>query len=211
MLNRFLKRMKENQKGITGLETAIILIAFVVVAAVFAYTVLSAGLFSSQKSSEAVYSGLEEASSTMELDGAVIGFGTAGDDLEWVKFSLANALEGEPINFTEPTYDSKGTAAAASTNVMVMSYVDKNVRIDDLYWSYKVLGDDDGDTLLESGERFQVTVPGSVADDSDFTDLLTDDINANHEFTIEVKPASGAVMKINRTTPAYIDAVMNLR
>ncbi len=210
MLNRFLKRMKENQKGITGLETAIILIAFVVVAAVFAYTVLSAGLFSSQKSSEAVYSGLEEASSTMELDGAVIGFGTAGDDLEYVKFSLANALEGEPINFTEPTYDTKGTAAAASTNVMVVSYVDKNIRIDDLYWSYKVLGDDDGDNLLESGERFQITVPGSVGA-SDFSQLLDDDINANHEFTIEVKPASGAVMKINRTSPAYIDAVMNLR
>ena len=37
------------EKGITGLETAIILIAFVVVASVFAYTVLSAGLFASQK------------------------------------------------------------------------------------------------------------------------------------------------------------------
>ena len=46
MLNKFLKR----EKGITGLETAIILIAFVVVAAVFAYTALSAGLFATQKS-----------------------------------------------------------------------------------------------------------------------------------------------------------------
>ena len=43
------------ERGITGLETAIILIAFVVVAAVFAYTVLSAGLFSTQKSQEAIY------------------------------------------------------------------------------------------------------------------------------------------------------------
>ena len=34
MLKKFLNR----EKGITGLETAIILIAFVVVAAVFAYT-----------------------------------------------------------------------------------------------------------------------------------------------------------------------------
>lgn len=211
MLNRFLKKMKRNQKGITGLETAIILIAFVVVSSVFAYTVLSAGLFSSQKSSEAVYSGLEEASSTMQLDGAVLGFGTVGDDLEWVKFTIANALDGEPISFIEPTYDTKGTAAAASTNVMVLSYVDNSVRIDDLYWSYKTMGTDDGDTQLEIGERFQLTVPGSVADTSCFSSLLDDDINASHEFTIEIKPASGAVMKINRTAPAYIDAVMNLR
>ncbi|MDY6911822.1 MAG: archaellin/type IV pilin N-terminal domain-containing protein, partial [Chloroflexota bacterium] len=34
-----MKQINTNQKGITGLETAIILIAFVVVAAVFAYTV----------------------------------------------------------------------------------------------------------------------------------------------------------------------------
>lgn len=211
MLNRFLKRMKVNQEGITGLETAIILIAFVVVAAVFAYTVLSAGLFSSQKSSESVYSGLEEASSTMQLDGAVLGFGTVGDDLEWIKFTFTNALEGESISFVEPTYDNKGTAAAASTNVMVVSYIDKNVRIDDLYWSYKSMGNDDGDNLLEIGERFQITIPGSVADTSCFSSLLDDDINAGHEFTIEIKPASGAVMKINRTAPDYIDAVMNIR
>ena len=38
--------MKRDQRGITGLETAIILIAFVVVASVFAYTVLSAGVLS---------------------------------------------------------------------------------------------------------------------------------------------------------------------
>ena len=45
------KKFFRHEKGITGLETAIILIAFVVVAAVFAYTALSAGLFATQKSS----------------------------------------------------------------------------------------------------------------------------------------------------------------
>jgi len=71
MLKKFMNRMHHNQKGITGLETAIILIAFVVVAAVFAFTVLSAGLFSTEKSKEAVYSGLKEAQSTLELKGSV--------------------------------------------------------------------------------------------------------------------------------------------
>lgn len=81
MLNKFLKFLNKDQKGITGLETAIILIAFVVVAAVFAYTALSAGLFSTQKSQEAVYSGLEEAQSSMELKGGVLveGIGELDD------------------------------------------------------------------------------------------------------------------------------------
>jgi len=36
-----MKQQDENEKGITGIETAIILIAFIVVAAIFAYTTLS--------------------------------------------------------------------------------------------------------------------------------------------------------------------------
>jgi flagellin-like protein len=69
---KYFKHIYKSQQGITGLETAIILIAFVVVAAVFAYTVLSAGLFSTQKSQEAVYSGLQETQSTLKLTGAVV-------------------------------------------------------------------------------------------------------------------------------------------
>ncbi len=49
-----LSNLKADQRGITGLETAIVLIAFVVVASVFAFAVLSTGLTSSQKSQEAV-------------------------------------------------------------------------------------------------------------------------------------------------------------
>ena len=48
-INRFFKGLHRGQKGITGLETAIILIAFVTVASVLAYSVLSAGIFSSEK------------------------------------------------------------------------------------------------------------------------------------------------------------------
>ena len=59
--------MQRDERGITGLETSIILIAFVVVASVFAYTVLSTGISSSQKCQEAVYTGLEQARSTLEL------------------------------------------------------------------------------------------------------------------------------------------------
>jgi flagellin-like protein len=40
-----LQKLLTEERGITTLETAIILIAFVVVAAVFAFTILSAGTF----------------------------------------------------------------------------------------------------------------------------------------------------------------------
>ena len=61
-----MQRINLDQRGITGLETAIILIAFVVVASVFAFTVLSTGIFSSERSKETVFAGIKEAQSTIE-------------------------------------------------------------------------------------------------------------------------------------------------
>ncbi len=84
MIDKLMKAMhrlygaSKDQRGMTGLETAIILIAFVTVAAVFGYAVLSAGIFSAEKGKETVYAGLEQAKSSMELKGSVIAYGAPG-------------------------------------------------------------------------------------------------------------------------------------
>lgn len=64
-LKRALYKLHKQEGGLTGLETAIVLIAFVTVAAVFGYAVLSAGIFSTEKAKESVYEGMQEAKSTM--------------------------------------------------------------------------------------------------------------------------------------------------
>ncbi len=43
-MNRKLKRLPQDETGIAALETAIVSVAFVVVAAVFAFMILSAGM-----------------------------------------------------------------------------------------------------------------------------------------------------------------------
>ena len=63
-----------SERGITGLETAIILIAFVIVASVFEFTVLSMGIFASERSKETVFAGLQEAKSTLEPRGATVAY-----------------------------------------------------------------------------------------------------------------------------------------
>ena len=65
----------KNERGQTALETAIILIAFVVVASVFAFTILSAGASSTEKGEEAIYAGLEGVQSSMSTRGTVIATG----------------------------------------------------------------------------------------------------------------------------------------
>jgi flagellin FlaB len=57
----------------TGLEAAIVLIAFVVVAAVFSYVVLGAGFFTTQKAQETVYKSVEQSTTNLLLIGNVTG------------------------------------------------------------------------------------------------------------------------------------------
>ena len=129
MLKRFLNR----EKGITGLETAIILIAFVVVAAVFAYTTLSAGLFSTQKSQEAVYAGLKEARSTLELKGGVIGVagtvGASGSTIKQIKFTVSGVLGGEAIDFTAPSANTTSNNGVADTDGRVLDRLCRPIRV----------------------------------------------------------------------------------
>jgi flagellin FlaB len=103
MKGRFVKAIDSfhrGEKGITGLETAIILIAFVTVAAVLAYSVLSAGIFSSERGQEAVYRGLEQAQASMQVSGNVYAQGTPGASatVDNVSFQIASVLAGEDVD-----------------------------------------------------------------------------------------------------------------
>jgi len=214
------RKFMNHEKGITGLETAIILIAFVVVAAVFAYTALSAGLFSTQKSQEAVYAGLKEARSTLELRGGVIATanetGSSGS-VKQVSFIVANVLGGEAIDFTEPTAASGNTGIAdstADTNVVVINYTDQYQAVDNLYWQFDPLGNDDGDNLLENNEKFQITVGSDTAATAggNLIDALsTRALGPKTTFNLEILTPVGAVLQIERTTPPWIDTIVNLR
>jgi flagellin FlaB len=203
----------KHEKGITGLETAIILIAFVVVAAVFAYTALSAGLFSTQKSQEAVYSGLKEAQSTLELRGGVVGIadstGSSGN-ISQLKFVIANVLGGEPVDFTEPLdANDDGLADDDSPNVVVINYQDQDQTADDLYWTISKLGNADDDNLLEAEERFEITIGDDVGNLCDC--LTSSNLTVKKTFNIEILTPGGATLNIERTTPAWIDDIVNFR
>ena len=205
-MKRMLRRLHRNQRGITGLETAIILIAFVVVASVFAYTVLSAGIFSAEKGKEAIHSGLETARGSMELVGPVVAKDTdSDDDVDQLIFTVANALDGEPIDLTTTTdSDSDGLLSdeATQNHLTIISYMDTAQRVDDIAWTQSQIGKGDSDNLLEPGEKFEITVDVSQ---------LSTVLDSYNEFNIEIKPDKGSTLIIERTIPAVVDDVMDLR
>jgi len=66
-----------------GVEAAIILIAFVIVAAAFSFMVVNMGLFATQRGRDTITQGLQEASTPLTLDGTIIikGDGTNVTDI----------------------------------------------------------------------------------------------------------------------------------
>jgi len=195
-MTKLMKAMHRGEKGMTGLETAIILIAFVTVAAVFGYAVLSAGLFSAERGKETIYAGLNEAKSNMELSGSVIAKGS-GDNVTHILFTVKNAIAGNAIDMTP---NSGGTAGQNKT---VISVTTKNDYLNNVAWSFAAIGDDNGNNLLETGEQFVVTV--------DLTAIgLSQPLQANDTFSLQVKPSLGSTITIQRQLPPAIESVMDL-
>jgi len=206
-MNRNFRRMNKDERGITGLETAIILIAFVVVAAVFSFAVLSAGTFATDKSKDAVYSGLSQVQSTMEMKGSVIGKSDDNVSMKELIFSVANVAGGEAIDMTSPTI-SGGSISSSSSHKVVISYLDSGQHVNDMPWSKTWIGTNDGDDLLEAGEMAEITVPLTATET--YSNPLTSALGANTKFRLEVKPGQGATLLLERTTPAYLDSVFSL-
>jgi flagellin FlaB len=200
MVSKF-RAMMRGEAGITALETAIILIAFVVVASVFAFTILSAGIFTTERGKEAVYAGLSEVRGTMEMKGSVIAEGSAaGGVVSQCTFTVANVAGGEPIDM------STGTDQKISIDYRDSQHIHSNVPISITFTGYS-----DGDNLLEAGELAQIIVPLNGQTIAGLSTAGVDvDLGANTQFSLEIKPPKGAVILLQRTTPAYIDLVMDL-
>jgi len=182
--------LRLDQRGITGLETAIVLISFVVVASVFAFAVLSTGLISAQKSKAAVLGALEETSATLMVRGGVSAIANSDlTGLTTVKFILGNASQ---------SYQS----VEVSDSAMIVTYLDEDnaLNISAANWTPTwLIG---SGVILDPGEQVEIVV-----------NLLglTPLPGVNKEFTIQIKPLKGAVLTINRTVPGELKPALDLQ
>ena len=188
-----LKAWLPDQRGITGLETAIVLIAFVVVSSVFAFAALSTGLFSSDKAKETITAGLAETRGTLEQKGSIIltasTTGTSGV-VSQIEFQVANAAAGEPIDLTPGN--------------TIIRYSDKN-QVKNMtttadFTATNIAAFGDNDSLLEQDEILKIKL-------IDLQTRLTAQLGPSTEFTIEVVPPRGAVLFLSRRTPVSTQTI----
>ncbi len=184
--DRFLRGAMRGERGITGLETAIVLIAFVVVSTVFSFAALSTGLFSTDKAKATIVAGLLEARGTTELRGSVIAQDTDEDgSVDQISFHVSNAAGGAPVNLTP------GETLIRYTDD------DQTVMLGVSGFTVAGLGNADSDYLLEPGEMYQVTV-------INMEEALDPDLGVRTTFNLQVMTPVGAVLFIERTTPVAL-------
>jgi archaeal flagellin FlaB len=190
---------RKDDKAFTGLESAIVLTAFVVVAAVFSYVVLGAGFTTSDTAKKTIDEGVKQTTSSVELAGDVIAKGTPADEptkISDILLTLQLTAGQSPVDI----------GADSDAGMMVVTYADNSTYNQSTAWSKEFIGDNDGDSILEQHEKVQLTVmvpPESMLDDEDHV--------INREFKMEIKPKVGAIVPITRVTPPQLDGVMVLK
>jgi archaeal flagellin FlaB len=229
-----LERIKliKNQKGITGLETAIILIAFVIVASVLAYVAISSGLFSSQKAKSAVNASLQQSGATIELKSNVVvkmgnlvtGNVTANVTTPIVQygyFTVGLVPGGSSVDLTPntppgyvsgatptPTVTGNTSTTTAPISQLIIGYSDPAQQVPSLYWTVNFINTNNGDYILDAGELAQITV---YLEPAWYPQFMTTGLVANTTFNMDITPPDGSVLPIERKLPSRISGLINLQ
>ncbi|MCI4456479.1 MAG: flagellin [Desulfurococcaceae archaeon] len=225
---------RKTYKAIVGIEAAIVLIAFVVVAAALAFVVLNMGFYTTQRSKEVMGQGLAQASSALEIDGTVLAevdtanthnlscvvipvrlsAGQKDVDLTpgkadiavWVinKGGITNAYNVSPDKASPPSNPSQAVTDMSSFDIDSLCKLAGNT------WSGVAIvwrQPNNNDTVLQAGEKILVVV--------NFSKLGTllgfgNGLQPYDVFKVEIKPPIGSALTVERTVPAsltysYID------
>ena len=198
-----------SEDAFTGLEAAIVLIAFVVVAAVFSYVVLGAGFFTTQTAQATVHTGVAQASSSLEIVGNVMGIDTdtATTRLTFINTSVALTAGGTSMDLTGMVISYSDTGGGRNANVEMNSESDitncgtilttQVTTADDMRWcvAQRINQVGTANNLLEPNEIWVITVG------------LPSTASINQKITVNLQPAVGASLPITRTIPGGLSAV----
>jgi len=173
---------RKSDSAFTGLEAAIVLIAFVVVAAVFSYVVLGAGFYTSQKSQETVYKSVEQATSNIQMVGNVYGIasGTA-TAISQIQFSIGLTPGAPAADLTKMT-------VVYSTDVLAPVTYYYAATADATHFSPVLTGTTTPVTAMQQNDQVTITV------------TLPSTLGANTRYNLEIRPSVGSAYSFTRRT-----------
>ena len=189
-----MKQPTHHENAFTGIEAAIVLIAFITVASVFTYIMLGTGFFATQTSQKVANAGVQGASSNVIVVGDI--YGLASDpfnDLHTIQFRVGLPSGAIPVQFT-----SSQLIISTEDSPLEPPLTFKPKLLGDALpgeWNISNFGDVNNDGVLSANENWTIDAKPSVK------------IPPGTEFTLEVKPPDGASFSIRRTVPRGLDPV----
>lgn len=173
---------KTNDNGFTGLEAAIVLIAFVVVAAVFSYVVLGAGFFTTQKAQETIYN--------LQVIGNVYGLNSTADSgvkvVDEIRFTITVAPGSPSVDLSK----MKLVFSTPNTPIITLSQ-NNTISASVSSFTTKLNGATQQDTM-SSGEQVEL-------------DFFIAGVPKSTNMNFEIRPGIGAALPFTKTTPATVD------
>ena len=187
-----------NRKGIVGIEAAIVLIAFVVIAAAFSYVVINMGFFATQKTKETIGEGIAESTGALQLDGTVIARTGSGDTIEYIVFPVKLSV-------------GKGTVDLGADSTVITVYL-PDATLLDIYEGVDIEQKLLDQTMLDlveadSAKSFIYNGNGnSVLEFQEKAFIILhlgpgNEMQSYQTVKIEVKPGRGAALTVVRTAP----------
>ncbi len=224
-MNLIRKGHRHNHRGVIGIESAIVLIAFVIVAAALASVVLNMGFATSQKAKTSIVATLAEAGSSLQIQGKVFGYATT--EIEALGIPIKIASGGDSVNlaeafvsvkFTGPTvtYDDiyEGVLTTANEyNSLNATGTDADAAFTGALGGPRLCDDsplDGGNTLTETCAYIYFTVNDNnneILDAGEHAVLAVwfrsgnDAPDALDKVKIELIPSSGAALTVERNVP----------
>jgi len=202
--------LSRKKRGMVGIDTAIILIAFVLVAAAVAFVILDMGMTSATKAKQTMVNGLQEASTALQINGEILGVvnGT-GKGIEEIAIPLGVTpgtgyvsfdTDTFVVSFTDqygtypniyegvsPKLISSSTSLSSLYNTTVSSTTGKSSV---LATAYFITGNVTPTVLGPYGQALLVISVNS-----------TKSMTPYNSFTVTIKPSVGGALTVSRIIP----------
>jgi flagellin FlaB len=202
-IKQSLRKLLKQNRGMVGIEAAIVLIAFVIVAAAFSFMVVNMGLFSTQRGRETIQQGISESSSPLTLDGSIqvyVASGTANATGIVVPLKTMG-VRYVPMKSPESELSLRVENHTTWANMYhgINTTEPTDATLDKLYGvnassAQLFIGNSNGDTSLNYNEKGYLVIHLAP----------TDAANEREHVWMEIRPETGAPLTIEFIVPPQL-------
>src|SRR5271157_320325 len=197
---------RRNKQGIVGIEAAIVLIAFVVIAAALAYVVINMGFYAAQQSKSTINKGINEATSALELDGYITGLTSSTGNVTALAIPLKLAVAQAQVDLTNGTavvavqagnfslaniYSGSATSNQSDITTLISTVTPASNPGTTPNATAFIYNSPSGNTVLQQNQKAYMVIWLSP------TYALT----AYSSVTVEIRTSIGAALMIQRSIP----------